>query len=77
MGSYSREVHRERRRGNDLRWQQEKFWLNVKKKNPYECGEVLELVVQRGCGTSTLGDFQVMTGHSPEQHGLTSDLVLL
>lgn len=69
---------RARRRQNNYRLQQEKFWLNIKKKNLCVLwSNNRNRLVQRGCGTSTLGNFQVMTGHGPEQHSLTSDLVLL
>jgi len=43
----------------------------------HENSQVVELIAQRGCATSFLGDFEDSTGQSLEQPSLTSELTLL
>lgn len=55
-----------------------KVQVGYKKKIfPHEDSWVLEQAAQECCGNSIPGGFQTLTGQSPEQCGLTSDLALL
>ncbi|KAK4828808.1 hypothetical protein QYF61_000865 [Mycteria americana] len=62
--------HRERTRDNRQKLKYRKFYLNIRKKNHCESGQILEQISQRGCTVSLLGDFQNQTGHDPEQLAL-------
>lgn len=57
----------ERTKDNSHKLEQGKFSLDIILKNSHDSGQILEHIVQRGCGVSVTGEIQNAPGHSPEQ----------